>query len=230
MTGGGTVTVFGDVLDTADGAAMREALATCLLTDEREDARRIVEALAPGERPDWEDEYGTTVLISASGYGRLEICELLVAAGADPEHRDQFGRTAAAVFGAHADDELMVKQPSERLCGRARKFFAASGKGAEMPQEHVLSVRDRVAYGSRGARPEGEEREKLKEFHLVLLAELGSRGLPRFYYEPETVHRARVWLLASEVVAVWEAVRTGVAAAKISGDYSLDLAGAGGKG
>ncbi len=55
------------------------------------DAKLIEAALASGADADTADAYGNTALMMACARGQLEVCKLLLNAGAQAGHQNKFG-------------------------------------------------------------------------------------------------------------------------------------------
>lgn len=226
MTTARTNFVWGEGLyGTKAALDAHQALGAALIADNVRLARAVVESLPAGVSPDFRDLKGTTALILASASGRLEICELLVQAGADPSLRDHFGRTAAAVFGADCSDVGPKQIPSEEARTRAAALFSAAVAGGELPEGYALRF-----LGERGADASEKRRtgRRVVAAHRGIEVGLAARSLPCLVGEAGSVWRGRVWLLASEVAPFREAVEEAAGRKKLAGKFGLERLGEGG--
>jgi len=57
----------------------------------RGDASAVQAGLDQGLKADTADAYGNTALMMACARGQIEVCTILVGAGADPEHKNKYG-------------------------------------------------------------------------------------------------------------------------------------------
>lgn len=201
-------------------AAAWEEWTACLAARGDARARALVAAVPAGATSDLlSDSDGVTPLIAASAAGRLDLCSLLLAAGADPDKRDNFGRTALAAFatGRRAGDE--AEEESQRR--RARQFFLAAGAIDDgEPVRFVVEWCGDIDAGPR-------ERDALKVFWRELESALARRFLPFPLREPELTHR-RVWLLNSQIMPVAVTLRAeGTLAARkgLADDFRLTPVG-----
>ncbi len=57
----------------------------------RGDTAAVQAALDAGQKADTTDAYGNTALMMACARAQRDVCKALLAAGANPEHKNQFG-------------------------------------------------------------------------------------------------------------------------------------------
>ena len=60
------------------------------------DIQKVSDALASGCKAGETDKWGNSALMYASANGYTDICQLLLDAGADPHHKNQWGMDARA--------------------------------------------------------------------------------------------------------------------------------------
>lgn len=149
-------------------------------------ARRIVSTLRALENIDERDPQGQTALVIASVWGRLDICEVALQADADPDARDNYGRTAAAAYGYSCGEENCTNAPEE-----ARDIFAAYG-GGEVPAPYAVRFQVRP-------RPDAAESLRRMEFTKAVSEALVAAGLPALRMDSINAPFRRVWLLGEEV-------------------------------
>lgn len=186
-------------------SAAFEALEMAAGSHDAGDASRVVEAIVAADQLGARNPEGATPLVVAADYGRADICELLLQAGADPAARDQYGRTPSAAFGILAEELSEEDAPGEAECRRADMLFAAYG-APERPAIYVVAYRD-------GAPIRGvEAHDRYWRFTRALKEANGSAGLPRHRADRSNEDRLFVWLFPAEVEQAREVVRRQAAA------------------
>ncbi|MEQ8707465.1 MAG: ankyrin repeat domain-containing protein [Rhodospirillales bacterium] len=60
------------------------------------DAEKVRDGLASGCEATTTDKWGNSALMYAAANGNVDICQLLLDAGADPHHKNQWGMDARA--------------------------------------------------------------------------------------------------------------------------------------
>lgn len=164
-------------------------------------ARRLVAGLPAGVTADAEGPDGETALIVAAAEGRADFCELILQAGADPARRDNFGRTAAAVFGTDCRQTYVIRPPSRKERARFTGLLRAAG----LPEDAPAPRRHTVVCGDGPGTTSPDAAAKYSVFWKTVKRVHTARGLP--YARPRQTDRRRgaVWLLEGERGAVREA-------------------------
>lgn len=191
-----------------------EDLAGALARGDEGRAAEIVSALAGSGRLDAADAEGRTALHAAAVAGRLDLCEMLLQAGADVRARDKFGATAFSVFGRSGES-------SHCEAGRVASLFATYGDG---PRQVLCTILRRTGPETRG-RQGGRGRVTLAAFFARLEAALGFAGLPGLTRVPERGGLRMLWLSEGEVKAARRVVTATAREAGFGGE--IDFVGVG---
>lgn len=134
------------------------------------------------------DPAGTSPLMMASWGAQMAACELLLAAGADPEARDRHGKPCL-LFGA---DE--VGGADEEALARARDLFTAYLGGAyprDLPAEyHLRAEYDDVSEAGR--------RANMNDLTAAVDVEFKRCSLPAVRWDLPIELPAEVWLTEAE--------------------------------
>lgn len=165
-------------------------------------ARALVAKLARRGHLDRRDDSNRTPLLMASEAGRLDICEILLQAGADAGARARSGRTAPAAYGLWCEPDDLSHEPKD-----ARRLFIAYGAG-EVPARHVVRYLDGADL------PNGQLRTRLLQYSRAAEEALAAAALPALEPEGDGGSRFRLWLLGAEVerareIVTRQAVRMG---------------------
>lgn len=165
---------------------------TCVLGGDFREAAALVASIPPGLLPTLADHQGNTPLHVAAVNGRVRFCALLIQAGADPDARDNYGRTPAHVFGLECGEGRLAPKPTDEDGRRFAEMLRAAGSDPlASPRRYKVTLS--------GWLDNSAVRGRLEAFWKRCRTAPGATSLHYPFYDDRGLRTGSVWLFDEEV-------------------------------